>query len=157
MVRLLAHRDKAAESVVRAHLAAAARRLRQKLGWLAIPKADTREELSRSLGRALIQVAIGDFSSLTEGETLAPAAGGVLWQDRLLGFVRWFAIAGGPALVVWSAWRLIDDATKGIALQFAALCFVVATFSALDPEGRDKLSSVVSAGASLFGWGARRA
>ena len=153
MLRKLARGDRAAEAVVRPPLEAAAAGLRQKLPWLATPKNDTREHLARWLGEALIAATTGDLARLTDAEPTVTAAA-VTWQGRLVGFARWAFIALGPAAVLWLGWSLIPDAaTRGLAAQFAALCFVVATFSALDPSGRDKLSSVASAGTALFGWG----
>jgi hypothetical protein len=157
MLRMLSGGDRAAEVVVRPHLEAAAAGLRQKLPWLATPKNDTREYLARALGEALIAATIGDLARLTGAEPVVTAAVAVSWQGRLVGFARWSLVALGPAGVLWLGWSLIPDAaTRGLAAQFAALCFVVATFSTLDPGGRDKLSSVVSNGAALFGWGKPR-
>jgi hypothetical protein len=158
MVRMLAGGDRAAEAVVRPPLEAAAARLRQKLAWLATPTIATREELARSLGEALIAAATGHLASLTGSEPFPPSAStAVVWQSRLFVVGRWCVVALGPAAVLWLSWPLIPDAARGLAVQFATLCFVVATFSMLDPTGQDKLSSVVSAGTTLFGWGKPKA
>jgi hypothetical protein len=156
MLGMLTNGDGAAEAIVRPHLQAAATGLLQKLAWLATPKNDTREYLARALGEALISAATGDLARLTSGgaEQVMTAAVSVPWYGRLVGFARWSLIALGPAAALWFGWSLIPNAaTQGLAAQFAALCFVIATFSTIDPGGRDKLSTVVSTGATLFGWG----
>jgi hypothetical protein len=159
MLRILSGGDRAAEAVIRPHLEAAAGGLRQKLPWLATPKNDTREYLARALGEALIAATIGDLARLTGAEPAITAAAAASWRDRLVGFARWVLFALGPASALWLGWPLIKDspAAQGLAAQFAVLCFVVGTFSTLDPSGRDKLSGVVSTGTALFGWGKPKA
>jgi hypothetical protein len=155
MVRLFVRGDKAAEAGVRPMFSAAAAWLRERLATLAVPKGEARCELSRSLGQALVGVARGDFAFLGELKDYSPATAPLTWRDRLLSFSKWTAVALGPSICVAILWRVpeIPDATKAVAIQFAAACFVVATFSALDPQGREKLGSVVSTGSALFGWG----
>jgi hypothetical protein len=106
----------------------------------------------------LIAATIGDLARLTGAEPAITAAAAASWRDRLVGFARWVLVALGPAGVLWLGWPLIKayPATQGLAAQFAVLCFVVGTLSTLDTGGRDKLSSVVSTGAALFGWGNQR-
>jgi hypothetical protein len=157
MLRMLSGGDRAAETVVRPHLEAAAAGVREKLAWLATPKSDTREYLARALGEALI-AATTDLARLIGTQPGMPAATGVSWQERLVGFARWTLVALGPAAALWLGWSLIPDAaTRGLAAQVAASFFAVATFSRLYPGARDELSSVVSTGATLFGWGKPKA
>jgi hypothetical protein len=154
MLRVLSGGDRAAEMIVRPHLEAAAAGVREKLAWLATPKSDTREYLARALGEALIAATAGDLARLTSSEPVVTAAAGDTWQSRLIGFGHWSLVALGPAAALWLGWSLIPDpATRGLTVQIAATFFVVATFSRLYPGARDELSSVVSTGATLFGWG----
>ena len=72
-------------------------------------------------------------------------------------------VALGPALVVLLSLPVIknNDPTGGqlpiLALQFAVVCFVSATFSAVSAGGDDRLSSVVKVGGNVFGWGKSKA
>jgi hypothetical protein len=158
MVRMLTGGDRAAETVVQPHLKAAAAGVREKLVWLATPKNDTREYLARALGEALIAATTGDLARLIGEQPVVTVATGVSWQDRLVSFARWSLVALGPASALWLGWSLIPDAaTRGLAAQLAASFFVVATFSRLYPGARDELSSVLSTGATLFGWGKPKA
>jgi hypothetical protein len=154
MASMLAGGDKLAEGIVLPQLAGAAAGLRQKLGSLAMPVQNTREEIARLLGDALIAVASGNLAALPSAEAAALPGGPALWRSRLEAFLRWCVIGLAPGLALSFGWSLIPDAgLRGLLVQFAALCFVTATFSAIDPDGRNKLASVVSTGTGLFGWG----
>ncbi|SFU59123.1 hypothetical protein SAMN05192541_1033 [Bradyrhizobium arachidis] len=158
MVRMLARDDASADAVVRPPLAAAAAGLRQKLAWLATPGVATREELARMLGEALIAAATCDLARLAGSEPPAPSASSIRWVSRLFAIAQGGVLALGAPTVIWLLWPYFSDAAvRSVAVQFAALCFVVGTFSILDPTGRDKLNTVVSVGATLFGWGKPKA
>jgi hypothetical protein len=91
-----------------------------------------RHELARAVGAALIAAATGNLARLAGPEPAPPAIADVSWRDQLVAIARWGVVGLGPAVVLWLAWSLIPDAaTRGLAAQFAALCFVVATFSRL--------------------------
>jgi hypothetical protein len=155
-VRLLGHDDRALELIVRPQLDTAAYGLRQSVSLLALSNADAMERFNTSLGKLLIGVVTGDLSQLAKPEISAPAVSGPTWQDSLFGLIRWFALALGAPLAVILAvqWKWIPEGpTQSLALQFAVLCFIYASFSALGQSGRDELSGVVSSGTSLFGWG----
>jgi hypothetical protein len=130
--------------------------LRSKVAWLATPKAETREFLARALARELLIAATGDLDRLEYAEQESAGLTSAGWLTRLRATVSWAAIGFGPAIFVvvskWQNW-VTDAATTGILVQFSALCFFVAVLSAADPAGyKDRLGSVTSTGAALFGW-----
>jgi hypothetical protein len=131
--------------------------LRSKIAWLATPKAETRTFLARALARELLIAATGDLDRL-ECVTLENAGlTSTSWTARLRATVSWAAFGFGPAIFVmvskWQNWWVMDAATTGILVQFAALCFFVAILSKTDPAGyKDRLGSVTGAGTALFSW-----
>jgi hypothetical protein len=162
MVQAIALGDRAAEAVVRPRLGATAAGLREALVFLATPKAHALVKLRYTLRQALIGVATSDFSHFPEAQAPVPSVGEPTWRDRVLAFVRWFVLAFAAAFVVALVWALggalgwawLQNARiQGLAVQFAVLCFIYATFSAFGQAGRDELSGVITSGTSLFGWG----
>jgi hypothetical protein len=155
MVRLLVKNDEAADLIVRSELRAVAGGLRQNVVLFALPNPNTMKEIRNSLSTTLIGLITCDFSKLPKVEISKPSHTLATWQDRLLGMVRWFTLALIPILVVWVAIRsswLPEGPIQSLALQFAALCFIYATFSIFGQKGQDELSGVIGAGSSLFGW-----
>jgi hypothetical protein len=162
MVPPLAHGDKAAEAVVAPCFGAAAGGLREALVCLAAPKADALVKLKCTLGQALIGIATSDFTHFPEARMTVPFVAPLTWRDRILSFARWFGLAFAAAFVVALVWALgaalgwdwvKNTGIQGLAIQFAVLCFIYATFSAFGQPGRDELSGVISSGTSLFNWG----
>ncbi len=162
MIRPIAHADRAAEAVVTPRLGATAAGLREALVCLATPKADALVKLRCTLGQALIGVATSDFGHFPEAQASVPYVGEPTWRDRVLSFVRWFVLAFAAAFVIaliWAlggalGWAWVQNAgIQSLAVQFAVLCFIYATFSAFGQTGRDELSGVISLGTSLFGLG----
>jgi hypothetical protein len=130
--------------------------LRRKVAWLATPRAETQSFLSRALANELLIAATGNFDRLEYTEIGEGKSTSVSWVARLRATASWAIFGFGPAIfVIVSRTRewITDPATIAILVQFAALCFFVAVFSAADPSGyRDRLSSVTGTGATLFGW-----
>jgi len=153
MVWVLGDGDGKAEGVRRG-LATAAAQLREKLGWLATPRNDTREYLAQSLASALIAVAIGDLNRLAESSAVTVSGTGARGRSWLFGAGRWLISTFWPVAVLWLGWRYVPggDATRAIFVQATVLWVLVGTSVAIDPQGREKITSVVSAG-TMFGWG----
>lgn len=146
-----------AGSIVQSNLNSIADGLRQKVGWLATPKADTREHLARAIGEALVVAATGEFDRLLGSGMATTSNVRSGWPEHIVAVGRWAIVALGPGLGVFLGWRKISDpALQTLAIQFAAVCFLSATFSATIQRGDDRLSSIVSVGAGLFGWGKSR-
>jgi hypothetical protein len=155
-VRLLARNDRGVEVIVRPQLETVAYGLRQSISLLALPSTNAMKQLSISLGKILIGVVTGDLSQLARPEASPSTVAEATWQDSLFGLIRWFALALGAPLAVILAvhWKWIPEGpTQSLALQFAVLCFIYASYSAFGQAGRDELSGVMSSGTSLFGWG----
>jgi hypothetical protein len=130
--------------------------LRSKVTWLATPRAETQSVLGRALAHELLIAATGDLDRLEYTE-IGPAESTTIgWVARLRATASWVIFGFGPAIFVIVSRTLgwiTDPATTAILVQFAALCFFVAVFSAADPSGyKDRLSSVAGTGAALFGW-----
>jgi hypothetical protein len=143
-----------ARAVVQTNIQTVAAGLRQKLSWLVTPKPDTAEYLARAIGEVLVVAATGNLDRLLWSQMGVTTDAHFRWQDQLIAFARWAIVALGPALAVLLGWRLVEDpATRTLAVQFAAVCFLNATFSAVVQRGDDRLSSIVNLGGSVFGWG----
>jgi hypothetical protein len=130
--------------------------LRSKVTWLATPRAETQSVLGRALAHELLIAATGDLDRLEYTE-IGPAESTTIgWVARLRATASWVIFGFGPTIFVIVSRTLgwiTDPATTAILVQFAALCFFVAVFSAADPSGyKDRLSSVAGTGAALFGW-----
>jgi hypothetical protein len=141
-------------AVVQTNIQTVAAGLRQKLSWLVTPKPDTAEYLARAIGEVLVVAATGNLDRLLGSQMGVTTDAHFRWQDQLTAFARWAIVALGPALAVLLGWSLLEDlATRTLAVQFAVVSFLNATFSAVVQRGDDRLSSIVNLGGSVFGWG----
>lgn len=154
MLRVLGgHKNGTAAAISRGNLSTIAAGIRGKIVWLATPKADTKEHLARALGSVLVITVAGDLDRLLGPETVVVNQIPLSWQNRLLGLGCWVVIALGPALAVYFGWRHINESMQNLAVQFAVVCFVTATFSAVAAKEDDPLGSIVKVGGNVFGWG----
>jgi hypothetical protein len=130
--------------------------LRSKISWLATPKADTRDFLTRALGRELLIVATGDLDRLEYAQLERAEVPYANWLTRVRMRVIWAAFAFGPGIFLvvskWQNW-VTDPATTWTLVQFSALWLFFAFSSLVDPTAyKDRLGNVTSTGAALFGW-----
>jgi len=134
--------------------------LRNKVAWLATPKAETREFLARVLGDQLLITAAGDLDRLEYAEPDSAGSTTIGWFARFRATAGMPILAGGLAILVfvnkWVNW-IPDPPGVAIVAQFAAIFFFVAVLSAVDPTGyKERLGSVIGTGAGLFGWSEKK-
>lgn len=154
MLRMLATAGgSGGEAAVRKRLIAVADALRSKLTWLATPKADTREKLARILGEMLLAAATGNLDRLGSDEGEPAGLTRTRLLARLAANVRWVATALSPAMVLWFAWDSVPSEAKAPAVQLSAAWAIVNLVSLLGPSGRDNLSTALTTGTTLSGWG----
>jgi len=143
-----------AKAIVQSNIKTVAAGLREKFSWLITPKPDTPEHLARAIGEILVVAATGNLDGLVGLGTDATSDVHFGWQGQLSAVGRWAIVALGPGVAVLLGWHSVTDpAIRTLAVQFAAICFLNATFSAVVQRGDDRLSSIVSIGSSVFGWG----
>jgi hypothetical protein len=150
--RALARGDVQAKALVLAQLQIVSTGLREKIKWLATPTADTQKNLTRELGIAVMAAATGNFEQIGKTDLSGPLISRSSWLSYVVLIIRWSIIALGPAVGLSLLWNYLDASTKSLGVQFAALCFVVGTFSSVDPGARDKVNTIVGTGSALFGW-----
>jgi hypothetical protein len=130
--------------------------LRSKVAWLATPMADTQKFLARALADELLIAVTGDLDRLDHAESEGTGLNTSGLFARLRAMTSWGVFAVGPAIfVVVNNWiELIKDPGAKLLLgQFALISFGVAVLSVADPAGyKDRLGSVIAAGAALSGW-----
>src|SRR6516225_7259840 len=113
-----------------------------------------RRKVARAIGEILVVAATGNLDGLVGLGTDATSDVHFGWQGQLSAVGRWAIVALGPGVAVLLGWHSVTDpAIRTLAVQFAAICFFNATFSAVVQRGDDRLSSIVSIGSSVFGWG----
>jgi hypothetical protein len=125
--------------------------LRSKIAWLATPRPDTRDFLSRALGRQLIIAASGDLDRLEYADFKSADLPSDSRLTRLRRTLSWAAITFAPFIILVVSWwkNWLTDAMKVVLPPFSLLWLLVT----VDPTAyKERIDSVIGTGKTLFGW-----